>query len=101
MSSQSAKNLIYVSALFTAFALISLTAHAETSDLDSALNNSLQESREITQNLYPKLANDLSAPTETLKAGKLREEVQINFDFDESDTKKTSNYSDVTDIVER
>ncbi len=100
MSKLSAKRLLSFSVPLMALILNINVASADPSDLDAALNDSLQEHKEIVREIKRKPTGE-KVESPILKAGKTREEVQINFDFEESDTKSASNYTDISDIVER
>ncbi len=91
------KHIFYITAFLVSLVLGGQRALADTADLASALNNSLQESRELNQNLSRSPSSEpAEAPAVSTPNGK----TQINFDFEESDTKSTANYKDITEIVE-
>ncbi len=78
-------------------------AMADATDLNAALNDSLKENKEIIQSISRAPASEFQTieVPKSLKGGKVKEAVEIDFDKDEADTKNASNYKDISDIVER
>ena len=89
MSIQSVSRIFFVTAILAAVMLIANFAHATTSAIDSALNNSLQESRELDKEINHTLAQSKTAAEHKAKA---RQSVEIN--MDEADAKNAATYRD-------
>ena len=103
MSIQKMDSLKSLSLILTAVLFFSLSLRADPIDLQSALDNSLQEHKAIVKQLS---LNRMPAAVENiqplaLKAGKTREQIDIDFESEEADTKNASNYGDISEIVER
>lgn len=103
MSIQKMNSFKIFSILAGAVFFFTLNLSADTTDLQSALDNSLQEHQEIIKRLS---LNRMPAAIENiqplaLKAGKTREQIDIDFEQEEADTKNASNYGDISEIVER
>ncbi len=89
MSRNTLPRIFFLSVLLAAALLIMDYANATTSALDSALNNSLQESRDLAQSMNQNLAEEAKSANHKVKA---RSKVEIN--LDEPDREHAANYKD-------
>ena len=88
MFALSIPRIFFLTAIVAAAVLIASYAHATTSAIDSALNNSLQESKVLNQSLG-KEENTVSVAHKA----KARQSVEIN--LDEADADKAITYKEV------
>ncbi len=88
MSIVSVPRIFFVTVLFAAAILIASYAHATTTAIDSALNNSLQDSKELNQELGKE-------ENQNFVAHKVKSRQSVEINLDEADADKAATYKDV------